>query len=74
MTKLGDPLIQEKLERKIKLKSFLKSNRCVRGEVRAESELEKVEEFLSETCAARNVDVIKNHLNQMENLDGTSAN
>jgi hypothetical protein len=68
--KLGENLVQEKMERKTKLKSFLKNNTCEEGRVRAELELEESENFLSETCAGRNARIIKSHLGRMENLDG----
>ena len=37
---------------------------------RARAELEKVENFLIENCATRNANIIKDHLQSMENLEG----
>ena len=70
LPKLGENPVQEKLERKIKLKLYLKKSSCEVGLVRARAELEEVENFLSETCAGRNASMIKSHLKSMENLDG----
>ena len=68
--KLGNPLIQEKMKLKANLKIFLKSKKCTHGEVIAKAELEAIEIFLTETCATRNAELIKNHLGEMESIEG----
>jgi hypothetical protein len=68
--KLGNPLIQENMKLKTNLKIFLKSNKCKLGDVIAKAELEAVETFLTETCATRNAELIKNHLGEMESIEG----
>ena len=63
-------MIQENLERKTKLKSFIVNKLCEKGLDRARAELEKVENFLVENCATKNAHIIKDHLQSMENLEG----
>ena len=67
---LGEKTLQEKLQMKTKLKIFLKTNQCKIEEVRAKAELEEVENFLTETCATKNAELIKSHLGEMKSLAG----
>ena len=60
-----EQLVQENLQMKVKLKSFIKLNKCKIGEARAKAELEEIEECLIETCALKNAEKIKEHLSEM---------
>ena len=69
-TKLGSIVIQEKLERKSKLASFVKNELCLKGITRAKEELEEIETWLVETCAEKNANLIKLHMKSMEKKEG----
>ena len=55
---------------KTQLKIFLKNCDCGTEKKKAEDRLEEVEKFLIENCAAKNAEIVKQHINDIQKEDG----
>ena len=68
--KIGSNPIQEKMKLRTELKIFVKNCSCQIEKKKAEDKLEEVENFLTENCAAKNAEIIKEHIREVEREDG----
>ena len=55
---------------KRKLKIFLKNNDDENIAPKVQQKLDELENFITENCASKNAEIIKQHFSEMENLDG----
>ena len=67
---LGDQAIQEKLKMRSELKFLLRNSECKLGKHIAGNKLEDLEDEIVEASAAKNAEVVKEHIGSIESLDG----
>ena len=63
-----------RLKLKAELKKFLLNNQGKIAQKIAMTKLEEIEESLIEETAAKNVKIVKDHLANMESMEGTFSN
>ena len=71
---LGEEKIQEKLKMKSELKILLINNKCKVAQKQAKIKLEEIEEFLIEETASKNAKIVEEHLEALDNFDGSFSN
>ena len=67
---LGNDSIQAKLKLKTELKLFIKRNKCKIAHETATNKLSEVEEFLVRELSVKNAEVVKEHVKNIQTLDG----
>ena len=70
----GNEIIQEKMDLKTKLKTFLLNNKCKVAQEVAKKKLNEIEEILIEQMANKNATIVKEHLEQIEDTNGGFSN
>ena len=68
--KLGKDSIQAKLKLRSELKTFILNNKCKIGNEIAKAKLEEVEDSLAEESSKKNASIVKEQLENLENLEG----
>ena len=71
---LGNGSIQQKMNMKSKLESFILNNKCKFAHEVAKRKIDEIEELLIEEVADRNAKIVEEHVEQMEEHDGAFSN
>ena len=67
---LGDKVIQDKLKIKSELHIYIRNSKCKIGQQIATKRLEEIEEEIVRISAEKNADAVKEHIGNIETLDG----